>query len=392
MINRRVTLAGLSALALSNGAAAQTTDAETTEIILDTLGTDLDSVAGSGATATARRGELIARIAGWTNEPPPSAPTWPAYARSLDFIPNVADAPDRAELTLTGDVLAQLSRRLAFRASDRQKTILAIRGATLAKTSDIGSTLTSVRITRVKPNHLDLNCLMGVWDRAQGTITLYPGSTVPEFTHMRVNLGRIGGCNISPLGFYEYVVGLHGRTKRYKQPGAFLQGREVFVLRTTHNAAYDVSDADCYWDRGWFGNNMHSAILRRTPKFSSAGCLVVRGYYDRNGWLPQEDFAAFRLTAGLSARTSPDADLTTPEDGQRVQTMLISFSDLHAETTGRFGARRFLRYGSSGADVRALQARLGRTQTGSLDAATMEAWIARQQADGRQEYPIAEVV
>ena len=398
MATRRSIVLGLTGSAIASAlpagalAGAQESDEETAEIILDTLGTDVESVVGSGATAGAARQQLVARIATWAGEPAPTAPVWPSYEKSLDFIPDVGDSPADASVTVNGEVLNRLLARFGFLAGRNQRLLVSIRGATPIDPQQAGAFSSAAVLRRVTPDHLNLRCSVGVWDRSANQVCFFPGSTIPEFTHMRVNLGHIGGCNISPLGLYDFAVGLHTPRKKYKQPGAFLQAREVFVLRTTHNAAYDVSDPDCFWDRGWLGNDIHSAIFTHDhPKYSSAGCIVIRGFYDKAGWVPQGSYAAFRLAAGLSPRATPSADLTSPEDGHRFQNLLLSFTDLYNEANGVYGARRFLRYGASGPDVARLQARIGVAPNGAFDANTMEKWIAAQQAAGRQEYPVAPV-
>ncbi|MEJ0060789.1 MAG: hypothetical protein WDM79_14950 [Terricaulis sp.] len=310
----------------------------------------------------------------------------------MDYVPGIGDVTVGTSMAITPALVEATAMRLNYALPESGSTLFAVRGASLDSGADGGRMLDSITVRRVRPNHVDFRCLIGVLDRSSRKVCLYAGSTVPEFAHVRANLRRIGGCNMSPPGLYRFHVGLHGRTKRFKQPGALLQAAPTVVLRTTRTGVYDVSDQDCFWDKGEFGNNLHSAIFTgNAPKFSSAGCQIVRGTYEREGWIPAGDFASFRLSAGLSARRSGAVDLTTPEDGRAFHYALFTFSELFGQANNAFGQRGLLRYGSSGQQVSALQQRIGARASGSFDAATMERWLAHQIEQGGQEYPIATV-
>lgn len=366
-------------------------------IILEALEADPESIIGLGATTPANKSRLLTRISEWSTSPLDTEAYWPVWSKSLDFVPGL-NARSAGTAELTWDALYSCSNRfnLSPDIGSETRTLFGIRGAMLSDPEQAGTFELRVPIVGTTPDHRNMHCLIGVMDNASRKICVYPGSTVPEAVHIKTNLLKIGGCNTPILGKYRYRVGLHGQSKKFKQPGALLQNGDILVLRAVKDPVYDVADPNCYWDILGSTSNLHSAVFTgrnpNSPKFSSAGCQIVKGSYDQSkGWVPTDDFARFRASAGLNPLPVPNSSLSTSDDGRLFEYLLFSFTDLNAETSGRFGSSKFLRFGSNGADVRALQSSLRVGMDSQLGPRTMLAYLASEQARGVQEHPIVPV-
>jgi len=178
-----------------------------------------------------------------------------------------------------------------------------------------------IKLKTAIPDHINLRCLIGVWDTEAKTFALFPGSTVPDQGYVlaqtldvekipermpteigackvkRMNLAGVGFANMVPTGQFTYVVGTHDlkwtapelrSPKRVasegmrdvRQPAAFRQSSIYPTLRVLTSDKDIFYSREAYWDmeaRSW-GVNIHAAYKPKTYwKFNSAGCQVIRG-------------------------------------------------------------------------------------------------------------------
>lgn len=299
----------------------------------------------------------------------------PALGRADARFADDAFSPDYRHLDASGaggtfqltpqdlDVLCGLNR---FDVSGGQDQVLfGLRGCRLADAAQEGQWRATVGLEEAIPDHHEARCVLGVWRRSAGQLAVFTSSTVPNWRLMEQQRQQWGGnaapaggvANLLPTGCYTYVVGAHRDI-----PGAFQQSGEVVVLRTRDDLIYEVTD---YWQRGRVGDNIHAARLdlrgNGTPRFSSAGCQTVPGNYEGGQHL--RAWGRFREAAGLSAGTPAS------ENGRRYRYVLLTGRDvrlLQQATSLDAAELTRLRFGSSGADVVALQG--GLVQAGYLRA------------------------
>lgn len=295
--------------------------------------------------------------------------------RRIAWAPQAHQSPDYHHLstssgtesfTLTHDVMLRLCSANGFdpvanaarmaRQSKREgavgspKILIGFRGCI----ADGPSSGSAIKLKAVTPDHVNLRCVIGVWDTEAKTFSLFPGSTVPDQGYVlaqtldvekiperlpteigackvkRMNMTGVGFANMVPTGQFTYVVGTHNlkwiapelrSPKRVasegmrdvRQPAAFRQVSIYPTLRALTSDKDIFYSRNAYWDmdaRSW-GVNIHAAYKPKALwKFDSAGCQVIRGYYtvldDPNGKGKPAieaggDYAQFRIAAGLSA-------------------------------------------------------------------------------------------
>jgi hypothetical protein len=394
VLSRRALVgAGLGVPWLSHGRALaqESSDAEIAERMLEALEVDPLTVFGSQASTPSERNKLLQRIIGFSPQQSLAEPSWPRWDASIDFVPGLRPATS-ASVEVSSDLLLACARRFNLPVGAGPRVLFGVRGAQLSSAYEPGRWASRLSLSLLAPDHRNMNCVIGVLDTQKREVAAFRGSTVPEVAHIRTNLMQIGGCNTPVPGRYSYRVGLHGVSKGFKQPGALIQSGSIVVLRTTRVPTYDVKDQDCFWDVLSSTSNLHSAVFTgansRSPLFSSAGCQIVQGSYDRTrGWVPTGQYAAFRRAAGLADIPSPNDELATADDGKVFTYLLFGGADLAFETAGAFGAGQYLRLGATGTAVRQLQTRLGRQASGTFDAKTLIASLEDQKSAGLQEYP-----
>ena len=184
-----------------------------------------------------------------------------------------------AVVTVSAKLLENAAKRNCFALPETGLIFFGIRGALPESVNNQNfADKHDVRFTDI--DHVRMRCTIGQWNRSEGTIAIYPGSTVPSLGSIAAAKSRGGaGANLLIPGRYEYVKGVHKAGK----PGghrAFRQGCFLPVRRTKDNTSFDNFDkidfgsgsGDFVWD------NIHSAYYDEPDSaFSSAGCQVVRG-------------------------------------------------------------------------------------------------------------------
>lgn len=328
----------------------------------------------------------------WFQEPEGARPSanWPPDNVTFDYAHLTQFANVSEPFAFTPQHLEELiSLNSITREPQLGKVLFGLRGCTLAGTADRATWAKEHSLRELRPNHLDANCIIGVWDVAAGQIALFKASTVPGVDLMQKQIEGSLGCNMLPTGFHQYKVGPH---RGPRQPGAFRQQTSLWVHRTKKNLLFAANDAGNEWDDmdGELPfDNIHAAMLTgrsRPPYFSSAGCQVVAGAY--NGKVPTGPWADFRKAAGLAHPPEMKGSQETKDDGRAFDYVLLTGKEARLVSTGEKQSLRALRYGSSGPAVLQLQEKLaaqptesGLAKTGTLDRKTQGAVIRWQVAN-----------
>lgn len=235
--------------------------------------------------------------------------------------------------------------------------VFGLRGCTLADEAQAPVVGNRVMLREVEPDHLTFKCVIGVWRRTSGELTVFRASTVPaayfmygyatEMTYIKGGQTLFVRANMMPTGVYRYVVGTHAGN----QPRALRLDQRVtvqrlqFVRNTNDRAPYVFghSTRDVWSPPANVNDNLHAAVYDAPEmpfawKFSSAGCQVIPGAFvaDANapgGRRPVRDFAAFR-----QALERHDGSL---EDGRAYRYVLATGRELrlHAERTALGGSQ-----------------------------------------------------
>lgn len=195
-------------------------------------------------------------------------------------------------------------------------------------------------------NYLNPRCTLGQWLPKDGTIALFPGSTVPHRNYVATALSKSGvGANQLATGFYsDYRKGIHKAGKPTAHE-AFRQTAGRPIRRTTDDQDYQNDD------RVEFSNpydNLHAAWCQGTSglSYASAGCQVVVGYpkCDKPNYTKDVGpWKVFKENAYELAQTGFQYVLLDGKDAERV-----------VENSGKKLSVR-LRYGSKGELVADLQ-------------------------------------
>jgi hypothetical protein len=302
----------------------------------------------------------------------------PDYAHLKAF-----DEPD-VSFDLDHDVLDFLRLRNSFALrSVETKVLFGLRGCVFADATQLEVGFAKrISLRQARPNHRDPNCIIGVWDRDNATVSAYSGSTVPEAHSIALfAVNEADRCNLLLTGIYKFGVGLHVGKSGSLQPGSFVEKSSKAVLRTGSVPIYDRTDPKILMAVDRPGDNLHSAYppLGKKPppkRFFSAGCQTVVGGY--NGLEPVGPWAALRKAAGLS-------DPPSKSDKQVFSYVLLTGKEalLAATKNAEFkSAYSRLRFGSSGAQVIQLQQGLRMAETGTIDGGTFNALVAEQRLNG----------
>jgi GH24 family phage-related lysozyme (muramidase) len=312
--------------------------------------------------------------------------TWAPDAVQPDYAHLGGDLAVGGSFALKAEDLALLAAANDFDVGvlgDDAPVLFGLRGAGIVKDHDAPG---GIVLVDQRPDHISPRCVIGVWDRGRGKISVFPGSTVPNRHAVAKYKAERTAGNLLPTGFYHYVCGPH-TTKNQSTPGAFLlrnpdmSKRVVLVRRSVDDLSYDRGDLV---DPCAPGDNIHPTFYTGTAAFSSLGCQTVVGAHQpgthRGPW------AAFRKAAGL---TNYDG-----VPGKRFVYMLLTGAEariaaqLRTADLGqdRIALRRLrrLRFGSQGPAVRRLQERLGLANPdASIGKNTAQALHVRQSGIGK---------
>jgi hypothetical protein len=254
-----------------------------------------------------------------------------------------------------------------------------LRGAGIVQggSSSDGNFRDEVVLKNQRPNHHDTRCVMGVWDRQLGKVAAYPASTVPHAEAVLSWFQTQQSGNLLATGLYRYICGEHNG-----RPGCFLlrktvsERRVVIVRRSEDDLTYEGGDR---FHKVAPGDNIHPSFSSETTWFSSFGCQVVVGSATASG-VHSGPWSKFRRSAGLTDGNG--------EPGRPYLYVLLTGQEaLHASEARRRGlgmthpgvvALRRLRFGSSGARVEALQAKLVQSADGDLGPTSTEALHKKQ--------------
>ena len=211
------------------------------------------------------------------------------------------------------------------------------------------------RVRQADIDNLRLRCTLGQWRPADGTLALFPGSTVPFRDAIATARASGGvGANMLMLGRYRYQKGVH---KAGKPSGhrAFRQAMFFPVWRTRDDLDYDLDDR---LDLGassdsFVFDNLHCAFQDNTDSvgYSSNGCQVVAGQ-------PRSARRNNRPETGPWKRFIDNA-----YDGAAAQDAFgyLLFTGVEAVRLAEIGAAgvsKLLRFGSTGEWVGKVQAAL----------------------------------
>lgn len=325
--------------------------------------------------------EAASTEAGLERALPEERPSWAPDDLSPDYA-HLDELAENSNFTLEAADLELLAELNSFPldTAKARPVLFGLRGCAIVK--DHAAAGGSPVLRDQRPDHHTPRCVIGTWDRATGTVAVFPGSTVPDRRAVRLwKTGRKAG-NLLASGLYGYVVGAHTTLRKNgtpnARPGCFLlresasKKRVVVVRRSSDDLQYQTTDVV---DRTAPGDNIHPTFFSTPTDFSSLGCQVVVGSTDSGG-NHKGPWAAFRKAAGQSGASG------TP--GQGFQYMLLTGAEAAIASELRRTSRttdpaardrlRRLRFGSSGEAVRRLQARLKLpSPDGTLGAMTAEA-------------------
>lgn len=271
-----------------------------------------------------------------------------------------------ASFKFTAADLERLVKMNRFQPYDgpHKKVIFALRGAKFTNGGMAHERVSELELTDVRPDHFAFRCIIGVWNRAAGTLSAYLASTV-------CNAGSVVACynyynhfsttkqgNILLTGCYQMCVGTH--YGHVEVPGVFRLGTgpgpesatKHVVLRTANDVTFGTQDV---FDPCVPQDNLHPSFHPSNSKFSSLGCLTVHGTYDGEH---EEEWRMLRAAAGLR-----DA-----EDGMGTRYDMVVLTGLDAATAAAMrnrpdaeadGVLGCLRQGARGEEVKRLQQALG---------------------------------
>jgi peptidoglycan hydrolase-like protein with peptidoglycan-binding domain len=291
---------------------------------------------------------------------------------------------------LTGASLARLAAQNRFTLPTSGKVPFGLRGCGVVQPND-GQFHARVTLEELVPDHVESRCVLGVWDRDSDQVAVFRGSTVPNKGAMQNYVDGKKPANLLLTGAHHYKVGPH---KEFN--GALRESGRRVVLRSRTDLVYTTSDR---FEIASPFDNLHPSFRPENDEFSSAGCITVRGGVSARDDAGRPDYhqdpddgtpgwASFRERLGLTRESAPASENDTPFTfvlltGREAR---IVYEDTDADL-----AR--LRFGSSGAEVEALQRALAQqpseetgrytgTVDGRMGAGTTMAWIRYQQSLG----------
>jgi predicted chitinase len=297
---------------------------------------------------------------------------------------------DQGDFELTPADLELLLRANHFEVPKAVKTVaIALRGAMLGG-SDEAIKRRSIRCMDIRPDHANFRCLLGFWYRGDDRLTLFSGSTVPCPMYMKNYYFKKNDlpyqysidCNMAPTGHYVFRVGTHASgtinpALRMSEPDNLAVDCAASVWRTQNDVTYGLADVLEPPTRVY--DNVHCSYFLNyqephEAKFSSAGCLTVRGRKD-----PSDQWKKYQ------------AELDAIGSGKRVDLVLLTGKEAALISQARAAGAadeeiieplRRIRLGSSGPTVEKLQRKLGVRATGYFGAETQHALYKRQKQEG----------
>lgn len=299
---------------------------------------------------------------------------WPSQDRNAPDYAYLADVESDASFTLDGEVLKRL---LAANRYEPQgdAVAIALRGAVLQRgTSE--ENRSSIGLTVTRPDHRQFRCVVGFWFRNEDRLTLFTGSTVPNRKAISDYAAGGAACNMLPTGLYSYYVWRHRTLKPAlrlssgnRTNGELELGAQVTVLRSTNDTILGTQDK---FDPSRPLDNVHcSYYLQEQPSigaaFSSLGCLTVRGTKT-----PTHEWKSFQEI------------LSRFRSGSRIDLLLATGKDAALAATGLASKLIALRQGSTGEEVKRVQAKLGIGQTGYFGPVTVKRFTDAERELNRQ--------
>ncbi len=296
-----------------------------------------------------------------------------------------AEAPDYAHLEPEGrepklgdpkfsfgrrelDLLAKANQYVPEGYGDH--IVFAIRGARLSAGRE-EEAVQAIGLEETRPDHRNFQCTLGIFDRNTGKLSAFEGSTVPNVKNMtnyykwqnKIGHYRKMGANMLPTGCYVYRKNAHSRGRirpalRMTNPDRLSQDGSVTTLRTHNDLTFTTVD---YWDKCKPYDNVHCAYSNN--KFSSAGCLTIRGPNKSGQW---GKFQAILDPMPWDARL--DVFLFTGREASIAAYIIAADKQDDEEFVRRYLGR--LRHGSQGPAVKRLQEKLGGTATGYFGPTT----------------------
>jgi hypothetical protein len=408
-LSRRRFVAGLGAAGLAGPSLARQVLAQGVAPIAD-LPPDFDDAALEQIfvdNSEPLEGEYVVKGLGdwplWWEQQPLEMAQWPADAETIDY----AHLPERERgrpFLLNDAALRRIvaSHGYARLVPDHPFVLFGIRGAARAENPASQPDFESeIELVEIRPDHFDHKCLLGVWDNRNRKVWATAASTAPHVAYLfaqREASTFTNEANMMPTGLYRYSIGTHRNGTPSFQPGAFRPDNKAFaVLRCVEDGPLTMS-RDQFWDTRLthHGDNIHAGTYSTRPdrpKFWSAGCQVIPGYYSDENTIPQGDWARFRIAAGL--RRTPDItrreeiaagrfNVETREDGRKYSYILTTGRDVRLAGEGRDAPT--LRFGSSGPKVRELQAALGAAVDGIFGLGVQKLLLA----SGKTSSPIVD--
>ncbi len=284
---------------------------------------------------------------------------WAADELQPDYAHLGSNLPTGLAFTLTADDLALLAQLNDFdvKSASDAPVLFGLRGAGIVKDHTTGA---EIVLIDQRPDHILPRCVIGVWNRTTGNVSVFPGSTVPNQAAVAMYKNTQKAGNLLATGFYEYRCGAH-TTKNQSTPGAFLlrnadmSHRTVIVRRSRDDLVYQRGDIV---DRCAPGDNIHPTFFIQPSGFSSLGCQTVVGTW-RSG-THSGSWSAFRTAAGFTTASGVP--------GKAFSYMLLTAAEARMASALRTGGLlsdkialrrlRRLRFGSQGPAVKALQEQL----------------------------------
>jgi GH24 family phage-related lysozyme (muramidase) len=284
--------------------------------------------------------------------------TWAADEVQPDYAHLGGNLAQGVPFELVADDLALLARLNDFNVEalgNGAPILFGLRGAGVVKDHTSGG----IVLMDQRPDHVVPRCTIGVWHRAEGKLSVFQGSTVPNQAAVAKFKADGSAGNLLATGLYHYVCGPHITSST--TPGCFLlrnpdmSKRVVVVRRSRNDLSYDKTDMV---DRCAPGDNIHPAFFSNASGFSSLGCQTVTGTFKQG--VHSGPWAAFRKAAGLTDKDG--------EPGKRYLYMLLTGAEARIASRLRLdglagdpiAARRLrrIRFGSTSEATKRLQAKL----------------------------------
>lgn len=347
----------------------------------------------SGRGAAARLAEARRRLGAFFPDANPTRHDWledadlghlAGVAQAHALLESAEDDPVRTFL-LTAGTLSDLVTANEFEAASRPARgdpnlcLFALRGCVLQSLEDGTVTQPAVRLRVVRPDYERARCVIGVWRRDTGDITVFSGSTTPNRQSLDLQAAAFRRAealdvpvwriaNTLASGVHLFTQGRHGGWHPAALRAASLDGRahRQPALRSISGA---LRRGDLRLDVTTVMDNVHPGA---TPagsgpvEFSSEGCLTVCERRRPARWtIYPPDWTAFSRLVGLDPRKRPRNEHAL---------MLLTGADAWLAAHGSPACA--LRYGAAGPRTEALRASLGLARQGSYDTAVLQRVMA----------------